>query len=74
MRVKDFPLPTVEIQCDYCGRFGRYSKVRFLEIVGEDTELPQALAVIAQDCPEQRVTVDNMQGKCRPFYPQDWWR
>ncbi|KIC34739.1 hypothetical protein RA25_02840 [Leisingera sp. ANG-S5] len=73
MRAKDYPLPTVEIGCNYCSRYGRYRKQRFVEIVGADTELPQALGVIAADCPEDRVSPDNMRGNCRQFYAQIWW-
>lgn len=73
MRAQDYPLPNVEICCDFCGRFGRYRKERFVALVGPDTELPQALGVIAADCPEDRVTPDNMRGNCRPYYAQNWW-
>lgn len=73
MRAKDYPLPTVEICCNYCSRYGRYKKERFVEIVGSETELPQALSIIAADCPEDRATPDNMHGRCRPYYAQNWW-
>jgi len=74
MKARDYPLPTVEICCDHCGRHGRYRKERFVELVGEETELPTALKIISGDCPVDGVTLDNMYGKCRPYYAQNWWR
>lgn len=73
MKAKDYPLPMVEISCDYCCRYRKYRKSRFTDLVGGDTELPQALSVIAADCPEDRVSPDNMRERCRPFYAQNWW-
>lgn len=73
MKAKDWPLPTVEIKCDHCGRHGIYPKVRFVEIVGAETQLSVAKNKIAADCKEPKVTVQNMHAKCRPYYPQDWW-
>jgi hypothetical protein len=70
MRAFDFPHETVEIACPECGRFGRYSKTRFCEIVGPNTPLPTALGIIAADCPEERPSITNMQGRCRAGYPQ----
>ena len=70
MRAFDFPFETVEISCSVCGRFGRYSKTRFCEIVGVNTPLPSALNIIAKECPEDRPSLANLQGKCRAAYPQ----
>lgn len=70
MRAFDFPFETVEISCPVCGRFGRYSKERFVERVGANTPLPTALDIIAKDCPEDRPSLTNMQGRCRASYPQ----
>ena len=70
MRAFDFPFDTVEISCPVCGRFGRYSKTRFCEIVGAHTPLPTALNIISQDCPEDRPSLANMQGRCQAGYPQ----
>jgi len=53
MRAFDFPFETVEISCPVCGRFGRYSKERFVERVGANTPLPTALDIIAKDCPRR---------------------
>jgi hypothetical protein len=41
MHAKDWPLPTVEIRCDHCGRHGRYRKQGFVDLVGEDTALSE---------------------------------
>ncbi len=73
MKAKDWPFPIVEIRCDHCGRHGVYRKARFVKIVGEDTQLSDAKNKISADCPEPKVTADNMHAKWRPYYPQDWW-
>lgn len=73
MKARDYPFPTVEIACDHCGRFGRYRKERFVEIVGADTDLPQALTIIAAGCPEDRPSPDNLHGNCKPHYAQSLW-
>ena len=70
MRAFDFPYDHVEISCPVCGRFGRYTKDRFCELVGTNTQLPTALDIITRDCPENRPSVTNMQGRCRAGYPQ----
>jgi hypothetical protein len=70
MRAFDFPFETVEISCPVCGRFGRYTKDRFCELVGANTPLPTALDIISKDCPEDRPSVTHMQGNCRAGYPQ----
>jgi hypothetical protein len=70
MRAFDFPYETVEISCPVCGRYGRYSKARFCEIVGAKTPLPSALGTIAKDCPEERPSPKNLHGRCRVEFPQ----
>lgn len=72
IRAKDYPFSKVEIQCDTCGRFGRYPLERFKQIVGPETPLPQALRIIAKDCPHDPPSVANLHGKCRPGYCQEW--
>ena len=37
MRVWDYPYDVVVVKCDPCEREGRYTKARFIEIVGADT-------------------------------------
>ena len=39
MRVWDYPKDTVVIACDDCGRRGRNSKARFVELVGGAMQL-----------------------------------
>jgi hypothetical protein len=68
MKARDYPHDVVEIECGHCGRYGKYSKARFCELVGAGSELPQALAIIAASCPEDRPSVANMHGKCQPHY------
>ncbi|HBN31648.1 MAG TPA: hypothetical protein DD416_10615 [Rhodobacteraceae bacterium] len=70
MRAFDFPYEVVEVSCPECGRHGRYSKARFCEIVGRDTQLPNALAIMAKDCEHPRPSVSNINGRCRVNYPQ----
>jgi hypothetical protein len=70
MRAFDFPYETVEVSCPVCGRYGRYSKARFCEIVGASTALPNALGIIAKDCPEDRPSPRNLAGRCRVGFPQ----
>lgn len=74
MKAKDYPLPYVEIGCDHCGRYGRMLKQTFVDLVGPDTELPQALEIVAKDCPIPSKTADYMHGECNPGYLLDWWK
>ncbi|TCL09160.1 hypothetical protein BXY66_1205 [Shimia isoporae] len=71
MNSQNWPFETVEIACDHCGRFGRYHKATFLEVVGEQIELPQALEIVSQDCPHRANDLDPMRKVCRPYYAQD---
>lgn len=73
MKAKDWPFERVIIECETCPRHGDYSKERFVEIVGEDTDLPVALKKVAESCPEEKKSTENMHAKCRPYYAQDWW-
>lgn len=73
MKACDWPFPFVEIQCDHCGRFGRYTKATFIEIVGAETDLPTARREIAIDCPVWRRNPDQMRSECKPQFVQDWW-
>ena len=65
MRVWDYPFEIVNIRCDACGRKGRYSKARFLALVGRSTALPGALRIIARDCPHK----GEVQDRCGAYYP-----
>lgn len=69
MRAWDFPKDPVTIACDSCKRRGQYSKLRFLELVGRDTRLPQALAILARDCPLVEKGGSMRQGRCKAYFP-----
>ncbi len=71
---RDWPLETVEIACKHCGRFGRYSKARFVELVGADTDLTIARRKLAADCPVWLAKPDVTTTDCKPRYVQEWWR
>ena len=73
MKAKDYPAPVVEISCDHCCRYGKYRKERFVTLVGAETDLPQALSIVAADCPEDRPCPSNLLGRCRPRYANNWW-
>lgn len=73
-KAQDFPFDTVEIRCDHCGRHGKYSKARFVEIVGAETDMATARRIISGDCKEERPGPTNMHAPCRPYYTQDWWK
>jgi hypothetical protein len=48
--LSDFRVPTLSIECQPCGRAGRYSIARLMEKYG-DARLPELLDVLA-DCPK----------------------
>ena len=52
MRTWDYPHDPVIISCASSKRRGQYTKARFIEIVGKNTSLPDALCIIAKDCPK----------------------
>ncbi len=43
----DFPLPIVRIDCERCGRAGRYRLVGLIERFGADAALPDVLLGLA---------------------------
>jgi hypothetical protein len=50
--LSDFRTPTLLIECEPCGRHGRYSIPKLIEQYG-DARLPELLDVLA-DCPKAR--------------------
>ena len=68
MKAKDYPFESVRISCTKCGRQGQYSRAAFVELVGAETELPDALARISADCPK-RQTSALAYDQCMALYP-----
>lgn len=64
MRAWDYPKERVHITCESCGRMGRYSRERFVELVGRDTQLPDALRIIAKDCPKVAKDLRILHDQC----------
>ena len=57
MKAKDYPFKSVRFSCAKCDRRGRYSRATFVELVGPETMLPDALARISADCPQRQTTL-----------------
>lgn len=53
VKARDYPFPSVRVSCAKCGWQGHYSRDNFLELVGAETELPDALERISADCPKR---------------------
>ena len=60
------PTDPIEIDCQKCGRHGRYRKATLIEKYRDDTVLPDLLTLLASDC-EFRNKLGN-QG-CGAIYP-----
>jgi hypothetical protein len=50
--LSDFRVPTLSIECEPCGRFGRYNVAKLIEQYG-DAKLPDLRHVLA-NCPKAR--------------------
>ncbi len=57
MKAKDYPFDSVRVSCAKCDRQGRYSHAAFVELVGPETMLPDALPRISADCPQRQITL-----------------
>ena len=66
LTIADHPTDPIEIDCQKCGRQGRYRKASLIEKHGSDIVMFDLLALIAGDC-EVRVRLGN-QG-CGAIYP-----
>jgi hypothetical protein len=44
----EFPLDVIRIECERCGRAGRYAKARLIERFGADAAGPDVLTELAQ--------------------------
>ena len=66
LTIADHPADPIEIDCQKCGRHGRYRQATLIEKYGSDIVLPYLLALLASDC-EFR----NKQGNqgCGALYP-----
>ena len=66
LKIADHPGDPIKIDCQKCGRHGRYRKVTLIEKYGSDTVLPDLIGLLANDC-EYRGRLGN-QG-CGAIYP-----
>jgi hypothetical protein len=65
--LSDFLVPTLSIECEPCGRRGRYNVARLMEKYG-DAKLPELLHVLA-DCPKAKS--QSIHDRCRVRYGKD---
>jgi hypothetical protein len=56
------------VSCEKCGRKGRYSVARLIELYGRDAKLTDWLAQITSDCPKRK-SID-MSDQCAARYPK----
>ena len=66
LTITDHPTDPIEIDCQKCGRNGRYRKAALIKKYGSDTVLPDLLALLAGDC-EERTSLGNR--GCGAIYP-----
>ena len=65
--LSDFTVPTLSIECEFCGRAGRYNVAKLMEQYG-DAKLPALLTVLA-DCPKARSV--SIHDRCKAVYGRD---
>jgi hypothetical protein len=65
--LSDFHTDTLSIECEPCGRRGRYNVARLMEKYG-DAKLPELLYVLA-DCPKARS--QSVYDQCKAMYGKD---
>jgi hypothetical protein len=65
--LSDFRVPTLSIECEACGRFGRYNVARLIEQYGE-IKLPDLRHVLA-NCPKAKSF--SIHDRCRVRYGAD---
>jgi hypothetical protein len=63
----DFRVPTLSIECEPCGRFGRYNIARLMGQYG-DAKLPELLYVLA-NCPKTKA--ERIHDRCKAVYGKD---
>jgi hypothetical protein len=65
--LSDFRGPTLSIECEPCGRRGRYNIARLMEKYG-DMKLPELRRVLA-NCPKARSV--SIHDRCKVRYGED---
>jgi hypothetical protein len=65
--LSDFLVPTLSIECEPCGRRGRYNVARLMEKYG-DMKLPELRHVLA-NCPKSRSF--SVYDQCKAVYGRD---
>ena len=65
--LSDFLVPTLSIECEPCGRRGRYSVAKLMEQYG-DARLPELLDVLG-DCPKAKAA--SVYDRCKAVYGKD---
>jgi hypothetical protein len=65
--LSDFRVPTLSIECEPCGRRGRYNVARLMEKYG-DMKLPGLLTLLA-DCPKAKSL--SFRDQCKVRYGED---
>jgi hypothetical protein len=65
--VSDFLVPTLSIECEPCGRFGRYNVAKLIEQYG-DAKLPDLRHVLA-NCPKAKSA--SIYDQCKVRYGED---
>lgn len=70
MRAFDYPYDPVVLACTRCDRYGRYSKARFIELVGANTQLPEARFKIAAGCPNRPAFPGDIHSRCGVHFPE----
>ena len=65
--LSDVRVPTLSIECEPCGRAGRYSVARLME-QHRDAKLPELLYVLA-DCPKAHSA--SVYDRCKAVYGKD---
>ena len=66
--LSDFRAPTLSIECQPCGRFGRYAIAQLMEKYG-DAKLPGLLHQLAADCPKMQA--GGFRDRCKVVYGKD---
>ena len=65
--LSDFRVPTLSIECEPCGRHGRYNVAKLMEQYG-DARLPELLDVLA-DCSKAKAA--SVYDRCKAVYGKD---